>query len=168
MTKTLNQIIFFFLHQNQNIFFSNTGNQNIFLEKKHNPPPPPFKLNGRSLRIPHCRAAMPTLKQSEVLSTHFMQLSALWCKLLIIVHVLSWIPAWYIRRNRCECITLSNAAFASRSTRCPFCFSSVNIPFKSPGRFVHLYNNTPSKAIIVNAAFNITYRPLIEADDTDR
>jgi hypothetical protein len=32
MTKTLNQIIFFFLHQNQNIFFSNIGNQNIFLE----------------------------------------------------------------------------------------------------------------------------------------
>ena len=30
-------------------------------------------------------------------------------------------------RNRCECITLSNAAFASRSTRCPYCFSSVNI-----------------------------------------
>ena len=37
MTKTLNQIIFFFLHQNQNIFFSNIGNQNIFLEKNHNP-----------------------------------------------------------------------------------------------------------------------------------
>ena len=36
MTKTLNQIIFFSLHQNQNIFFSNIGNQNIFLEKKHN------------------------------------------------------------------------------------------------------------------------------------
>ena len=36
MTKTLNQIIFFFLHQNQNIFFSNIGNQNIFLEKKQN------------------------------------------------------------------------------------------------------------------------------------
>jgi hypothetical protein len=33
MTKTLNQINFFFLHQNQNIFFSNIGNQNIFLEK---------------------------------------------------------------------------------------------------------------------------------------
>jgi hypothetical protein len=47
ITKTLNQIIFFFLHQNQNIFFSNIGNQNIFLEKNHNPPP--FKLNGRSL-----------------------------------------------------------------------------------------------------------------------
>ena len=47
MTKTLNQIIFFFLHQNQNIFFSNIGNQNIFLEKKHTPP---FKLNGRSLK----------------------------------------------------------------------------------------------------------------------
>ena len=46
MTTTLNQIIFFFLHQNQNIFFSNIGNQNIFLEKNHNPP---FKLNGRSL-----------------------------------------------------------------------------------------------------------------------
>ena len=30
ITKTLNQIIFFFLHQNQNIFFSNIGNQNIF------------------------------------------------------------------------------------------------------------------------------------------
>jgi hypothetical protein len=38
MTKTLNQIIFFSLHQNQNIFFSNIGNQNILLEKKHNPP----------------------------------------------------------------------------------------------------------------------------------
>ena len=55
MTKTLNQIIFVFLHQNQNIFFSNIGNQNIFLEKKHNStgrppsPHPPFKLNGRSL-----------------------------------------------------------------------------------------------------------------------
>ena len=37
MTKTLNQIIFFFLHHNQNIFFSNIGNQNIFfLEKNHN------------------------------------------------------------------------------------------------------------------------------------
>jgi hypothetical protein len=32
MTKTLNQIISFFLHQNQNIFSSNIGNQNIFLE----------------------------------------------------------------------------------------------------------------------------------------
>ena len=47
MTKTLNQIIFFFLRQNQNIFFSNIGNQNIILEKNHNPTP--FKLNGRSL-----------------------------------------------------------------------------------------------------------------------
>jgi hypothetical protein len=33
MTKTLNHIIIFFLHQNQNIFFSNIGNQNIFLDK---------------------------------------------------------------------------------------------------------------------------------------
>jgi hypothetical protein len=40
MTKTLNQIIFFFLHQNQNIFFSNNGNQNIFLEK---PKPKPLQ-----------------------------------------------------------------------------------------------------------------------------
>jgi len=38
MTKTLNQIIFFSLHQNQNIFFSNIGNQNIFLEKTITPP----------------------------------------------------------------------------------------------------------------------------------
>ena len=44
MTKTLNQIIFFFLHQNQNISFSNFGNQNIFLEKKTYPPPPPPPL----------------------------------------------------------------------------------------------------------------------------
>jgi hypothetical protein len=42
---------FFSLHQNQNIFFSNIGNQNIFLEKNHNPLPPPFKLNGRSLTV---------------------------------------------------------------------------------------------------------------------
>jgi hypothetical protein len=34
ITKTLNQIIFFLLHQNQNIFFSNIGNQNIFFRKK--------------------------------------------------------------------------------------------------------------------------------------
>ena len=45
MTKTLNQIIFFFLHQNQNIFFSNIGNQNIYLEKKHTPPPFQVKLS---------------------------------------------------------------------------------------------------------------------------
>jgi hypothetical protein len=32
--KTLNLIIFFFLHQNQNIFFSNIRNQNIFFRKK--------------------------------------------------------------------------------------------------------------------------------------
>ena len=38
MTKTLNQIIFLFLHQNQNIFFSDIGNQNIFLEKKQKKP----------------------------------------------------------------------------------------------------------------------------------
>jgi hypothetical protein len=51
MTKTLNQIILFFLHQNQNIFFSNIGNQNIFFRKKPYLPPPSFKLNGRSLMI---------------------------------------------------------------------------------------------------------------------
>ena len=33
--------------------------------------------------------------------------------------------------------------------------------------YLFLYNTTHSKAI-VNAASNITYRPLIEADDTDR
>ena len=41
MTKTLNQINFFFLHQNQNIFFSTIGNQNIFFFLNHNPPLPP-------------------------------------------------------------------------------------------------------------------------------
>ena len=35
MTKSLNQIFFFFLHQNQNNFFSNIGNQNICLGKIH-------------------------------------------------------------------------------------------------------------------------------------
>ena len=40
MSKTLNQITFFFLHQNQNILFSNIGNQNICLVK--NIPPPPL------------------------------------------------------------------------------------------------------------------------------
>jgi hypothetical protein len=34
MTKTLNQIYFFFLHKNLNIFFSNSGNQNIFFRIK--------------------------------------------------------------------------------------------------------------------------------------
>ena len=33
--------------------------------------------------------------------------------------------------------------------------------------YIYLYNNTPSKAI-VNANSNITYIPLIEADDTGR
>ena len=49
MTKTLNQNIIFFFHQNQNIFFSNVGNQNIFLEKKPHNPPLLLKLNGCSL-----------------------------------------------------------------------------------------------------------------------
>jgi hypothetical protein len=39
---------FFSPPQNQHFFFSNIGNQNIFFRKNHNPPPP-FKLNGRSL-----------------------------------------------------------------------------------------------------------------------
>jgi hypothetical protein len=47
MTKTLNQIIFLFLHQNQNIFFSNIGNQNILFRRKTYPPP--WKLIGPSL-----------------------------------------------------------------------------------------------------------------------
>jgi hypothetical protein len=34
------------------------------------------ELNGRSLRIPHCRSPIPTLKQSDLLPAHFMQLSA--------------------------------------------------------------------------------------------
>ena len=35
MTKTLNQIIIFFLHQNQNIFFSNIENQNTMTDVAH-------------------------------------------------------------------------------------------------------------------------------------
>ena len=67
MTKTLNQIIFFFLHQNRNIFFSNIGNQNIFLEKNHNPP---FKLNGRSLR---CKKITIDVKWWQNLTHNFSQ-----------------------------------------------------------------------------------------------
>ena len=47
--KHSESVYFFSLHQNQNFFFSNIGNQNIYLEKKNIPPPPSFKLNGRSL-----------------------------------------------------------------------------------------------------------------------
>ena len=48
MTKTLNQIILFSFTKIKISFFSNIGNQNIFW--KTTIPPPPFKLNGRSLR----------------------------------------------------------------------------------------------------------------------
>ena len=41
MTKTLNQSIFFFLHQNQNIFSAILRIRIFFLEKNHSPPPPP-------------------------------------------------------------------------------------------------------------------------------
>ena len=51
MTKTLNQITIFFLHQNQNIFFSNIGNRNIFGKKKHNPPPLQVKWSFPKLAI---------------------------------------------------------------------------------------------------------------------
>ena len=48
MTKTLNQI--FFSSTKIRIFFSATlGIRIFFLEKKHTPPPPPWKLNGPSL-----------------------------------------------------------------------------------------------------------------------
>jgi hypothetical protein len=49
MTKTLNQIIIFFLHQNQNIFFSNIGNQNIFVKSgvKHNKTKPQLLAQGQ-------------------------------------------------------------------------------------------------------------------------
>ena len=53
MTKTLNQIIFFFLHQNQNIFFSNNGNQNIILEKNHTPHP--LQVKWSFLTIPSAK-----------------------------------------------------------------------------------------------------------------
>ena len=41
MTKTLNQIIIFFLHQNQNIFSATLGIRIFFLEKTYSPPLPP-------------------------------------------------------------------------------------------------------------------------------
>ena len=68
MTKTLNQILFF-LHQNR-IFFSATLGIRIFVQKK-TIPPPPFKLNGRSLlyaiqAVKHAHA-VTSIKQSPVL-----------------------------------------------------------------------------------------------------
>ena len=50
-TKTLNQIIFFPPPKSKYFLQRNIGNQNIFLEKDHNPPPPPCKLNGRTLNV---------------------------------------------------------------------------------------------------------------------
>ena len=50
VTKTLNQIIVFCLHQNQNIFFQQHWESEYFFKKKHNPL---FQLNGRSLSILH-------------------------------------------------------------------------------------------------------------------
>jgi hypothetical protein len=60
MTKTLNHIFFFSLHQNQNIFFSNIGNQNIFLE---NPTPPSsFTANVVSLNPAQARRLMCSIQ----------------------------------------------------------------------------------------------------------
>ena len=86
---------------------------------------------------------IPTLKQSNVLPAHFMQLSALWCKLLITVHVLSWIPAWYIQwlysisdhcfddltnyRQNCYSSIVDGIVFASDVKRCTLSyFASVS------------------------------------------
>jgi hypothetical protein len=49
MTKTVNQIIIFFIHQNQNMLFQQHWESEYFFRKKHNTPHP-FKLNGPSLR----------------------------------------------------------------------------------------------------------------------
>ena len=103
MTKTLNHIIFFFLHQNQNIFFSNIGNQNIFLEKNHNPSS--FKLNGRSLND------LPDVVQNIV------KLFADDTKLYAVVNeeeqqislqndidsLLKWSDRWLLKFNKSKC-----------------------------------------------------------------
>ena len=82
MTKTLNQIIFFSLHQNQNIFFSNIGNQNIFLEKNHNPP---FKINGRSLIL---FIWLSHLRSDCIVTPRYLALSACssWCPCRVYGH----------------------------------------------------------------------------------
>ena len=83
MTKTLNQIIFFFLHQNQNIFFSNNGNQNIFF----------FKLNGRSLRkksLSHKMCCTPDIFNNIFRRQFFLErdISMIFCghKHILITH----------------------------------------------------------------------------------
>ena len=55
MTKSLNQIIFFFLHQNQNIFSATLGIRIFFWKKTITQPPTAFKLNGPSLTRSHRR-----------------------------------------------------------------------------------------------------------------
>ena len=48
MTKTLNQIIFFFLHQNQNIFFQQHWESEYFFRKK------PYHLMTIALKRSRC------------------------------------------------------------------------------------------------------------------
>ena len=68
MTKTLNQIFFFFFHQNQNIFSATLG-----IKKNHNPPPL-FKLNGRSLMSIDCSISLYfDCVKGHVIQSHFQQ-----------------------------------------------------------------------------------------------
>jgi len=64
-------------------------------------------------------------------------------------------------------LPVQHEIYQSRSVRPVPISTAVSKIHKSWLRWLFLYNNTSSKAI-VNAASNITYRPLIEADDTGR
>ena len=101
MTKTLNQIIFFFLHQNQNIFFSNIGKQDIFFEKNHNHP---FKLNGRSLtsiaRHNTTERIVTEIRLLTRVRRYIYCLSQTW--LCIILHILLCDPYAFSWHSDCQ------------------------------------------------------------------
>ena len=60
-------------------------------------------------------------------------------------------------------LTLSSTYSQNQHFVFSFLYQQYNMVFL----YIYLYNDTPSKAI-VNAASNITYRSLIEANDTGR
>ena len=124
MTKTLNQIINFFLHQNQNIFFSNIGYQNIFLEKNHNPPPPPPQVKWS---FPY-GCPMGQVKKSDSQTCQYdRQIYFHWYKILGLlykralfdlrfVHNLFWLKLkWNARSKLFYCIIYRSSIWSSRT-----------------------------------------------------
>jgi hypothetical protein len=71
--------------------------------------------------------------------SHFTELLAFWCILLISDQCLSCIPAWYTRLIRWLCITTSNADFASSNTSWhSFLLSAFSLYVSSTGKAVYI------------------------------